>query len=239
MSVEWAFPALTALTALAALAALAASIIHRGQVCSAAKEEDHSFQPSRNPGCMDDGWRGNPLTVRKAPFTTETVPTKTARYDGLAKKLCGVTLAQRSHPDNRVWGLSHTNALKPLLHGRFHRGLRNLGRPWGRLTARWLIHRIKVQQSASYQNRCRSCCRKRSLKDLSGLSFATRNNLHQAKRRAILRATVHVHWVPHVTGEQGFGTAQTRKLFSKAPPPQLVRRPPTISRVKAQPGVRE
>jgi hypothetical protein len=118
-------------------------------------------------------------------------------------------------------------------------GLRNLGRPWGRLTARWLIHRIKVQQSASYQNRCRSCCRKRSLKELSGLSFATRNNLHQAKRRAILRATVHVHWVPHVTGEQGFGTAQTRKLFSKAPPPQLVRRPPTISRVKAQPGVRE
>ena len=47
------------------------------------------------------------------------------------KKLCGVTLAQRSHPNNRVWGLSHTNALKPLLHGRFHRGLRNLGRPWG------------------------------------------------------------------------------------------------------------
>jgi hypothetical protein len=155
------------------------------------------------------------------------------------KKLCGVTLAQRSHPNNRVWGLSHTNALKPLLHGRFHRGLRNLGRPWGRLTARWVIHRITVQQSASYQNRCRSCCRKRSLKDLSGLSFATRNNLHQAKRRAILRATVHVHWVPHVTGEQGFGTAQTRKLFSKAPPPQLVRRPPTISRVKAQAGVRE
>lgn len=29
-------------------------------------------------------------------------------------------------------------------------GLRNLGRPWGRLTTRWVIHRITVQQSASY-----------------------------------------------------------------------------------------
>ena len=145
--------------------------------------------------------------------------------------------------------MSHTNALKPLLHGRFHRGLRNPGLPWGRLTARWVIDRITVQQSASYSikiadidntTHARSCCRKRTLKDLSGPSSATRNNLHQAKRRAILRATAHVYWVLHVTGEQGFGTAQTRKLFLKEPPPQLVLRPPTrLPRVKAQPGLRE
>jgi hypothetical protein len=103
VSVERAFPALAALPALPALSAI---IIHRGQICSAANEEDHSFQPSRNPGCMDSqgipSQDGRPfITVSSLPnLCPQKLPATT-----VWPKNCGVALAQRSHPNNRVWGV--------------------------------------------------------------------------------------------------------------------------------------
>jgi hypothetical protein len=64
--------------------------------------------------------------------------------------------------------------------------------------------RIRFTDDTQTLDKCSSWQSKKTATGLRGLRFATRNNLHQAKWRAIERATAHVSWYRRCHGLRNF-----------------------------------